>query len=84
MMRLPPFALDTTPQSPEVPRRTVVDASTGHAWQVWEVDSARMAGAQGPRCLIFDGREIIRRVWTVPDDWRAMTDEALLRLMATP
>ncbi|MGZ8490591.1 MAG: hypothetical protein ACXWZS_00130 [Gemmatirosa sp.] len=59
----------------------MIDASTGHTWQVWEVDTARMPGAHATRCLIFDGREVIRRVWTVPDDWRAMTDEGLLRLM---
>lgn len=81
MMRLPPFAVDADPQPAEQPRRTVIDASTGQAWQVWEADTARLPGSHGDRCLIFDGREVIRRVWTVPDDWRAMTDEGLLRLM---
>lgn len=81
MMRLPPFAIDPVPQPTGEPRRTVIDAHTGQAWQVWEVDTERMPGAHGARCLIFDGREVIRRVWAVPDDWRAMTDEGLLRLM---
>jgi hypothetical protein len=81
MMRVPTFAIDPASQPAEQPRRTVIDAATGHAWQVWEADAAHVPGAPGARCLIFDGREVIRRVWSVPDDWRAMTDEGLLRLM---
>jgi hypothetical protein len=81
MMFSPTFALEPDSQTPAAARRTVIDASTGHAWQVWEVDTTHMPGARGPRCLIFDGREVIRRVWSVPDDWRGMTDEGLLRLM---
>ena len=81
MLRLPSFALDVDPKPVEPSRRTVIDSDTGQAWQVWEVDTARTPGAHAARCLTFDGREVIRRVWTVPDDWRAMTDEGLLRLM---
>lgn len=81
MIMLPPQALEERPQPPQSARRTVADAATGRSWEVWEADTARIPGARGARCLIFDGRDVIRRVWAVPDDWRAMTDEGLLGLM---
>lgn len=68
------------PQPPDA-RRRVADTVPGRTWEVWEADTTRIPGAPRESCLIFDGRDVVRRVWAVPDDWRAMTDEGLLRLM---
>ena len=81
MVMLPPHALEERSQPPQAGRRMVTDRDTGRTWQIWEADTARIPGARGARCLIFDAQDVIRRVWLVPDDWRAMTDEGLLRLM---
>ena len=81
MVMLPQHALEERPQSLQAGRRMVTDPDTGRTWQIREADTARIPGARGARCLIFDAQDVIRRVWLVPDDWRAMTDEGLLRLM---
>jgi hypothetical protein len=81
MVMLPQHALEERPQTARPGRRLVTDPATGRTWQIWEADTARIPGARSARCLIFDAQDVIRRVWLVPDDWRAMTDEGLLRLM---
>ena len=81
MVMLPQHAYEERPPTTQPGRRVVTDPATGRTWQIWEADTARIPGARGARCLIFDAQDVIRRVWLVPDDWRAMTDEGLLRLM---
>jgi hypothetical protein len=49
----------------------------GVLWSVREVDAARVPGARGERCLLFETEGVIRRVWSYPDDWRSVPDETL-------
>jgi hypothetical protein len=53
----------------------------GVLWSVREVDAARVPGARGERCLLFETEGVIRRVWSYPDDWRSVPDETL-RILA--
>lgn len=52
-------------------------ASDGTQWCVHERDASGMAGAHGPRCLVFETGSVLRVVWHYPHDWRALDDAAL-------
>ena len=67
----------------EVVRR-VHDEHTGNDWRVFERDARRVPGASGERCLYFDADGIVRRVWSYPDDWHALSPHELLELMERP
>lgn len=49
-------------------------------WHVREVDARGVPGSRGPRCLIFENPEIIRRLWKYPSNWLTLSDDALLRV----
>lgn len=49
-------------------------------WSVVEVETGRVPGARGTRCLVFTRRDCIRRVWEYPSDWRALDDAGLAAL----
>src|SRR4051794_35182356 len=48
-------------------------------WDVREADARDVPGARGPRCLIFESPEVVRRVWVFPANWRELDDDALWR-----
>lgn len=50
-------------------------------WIVREVDARHVPGARGERCLIYETDGIVRRVWTFPTDWAALSDDALWELV---
>jgi len=63
----------------EVVRRSYIDRD-GLTWEVREVAGAEVPGARGGRCLVFESPVVIRRVWDVPPNWRAMSAEELSEL----
>jgi hypothetical protein len=56
----------------------------GIAWRVVDCAGARVPGSRGPRCLIFLSEGLVRRVWSFPPDWRALSPAGLEALMARP
>jgi hypothetical protein len=60
------------------------DVGFGVAWTVRELDTRGVPGARGPRCLVFEHPELVRRLWTYPVTWTALSDAALLRLVDQP
>ena len=56
------------------------DPDSGLFWSVAEVDGRTIPGARGPRCLVFQSENAIRRVWCYPEDWRALGDADLTAL----
>ena len=63
----------------EVVRRSYIDRD-GLTWEVREVSGADVPGARGGKCLVFESPVVIRRVWDVPPDWRALSGEELSEL----
>src|SRR5678816_216617 len=53
----------------------------GAHWRVREVDTSRIPGARGLRCLIFDSEGIVRRVWAFPDGWAVLDDDGVWNLL---
>jgi len=53
---------------------------SGLYWTVSEVDGRDIPGARGPRCLVFQSENAIRRVWCCPSDWRTLGDADLAAL----
>lgn len=43
--------------------------ATGRSWNVREVASPDVPPTHGPRCLVFESAEAVRRVWSYPDVW---------------
>lgn len=71
-----------TPAADVDPRvRTIWDAAASRAWRVWCADCRDVPGARSDDCLIFDCGTTVRRLWSPPDDWRALPDDALLTLL---
>jgi hypothetical protein len=52
----------------------------GQRWQVRELDASHVPGARSDRCLICESTEVIRRLWSYPNDWVTLDDQALFRL----
>lgn len=46
-------------------------------WHVRELDTRKIPGALGDRCLLFESPEVIRRVWLFPANWWELDDDAL-------
>jgi hypothetical protein len=57
--------------------RTVIDRA-GTTWRVKEIDASELPGNRGPRCLIFETTELMRRIWQYPRRWFELSDAALL------
>jgi hypothetical protein len=53
----------------------------GLEWSVREASGARVPGARGSHCLIFDGETIVRRVWIYPAAWSQLDDDGLWALL---
>jgi hypothetical protein len=73
-------ASDRRPARERVTRVSVLsDGGLGFfdgAGRFWRVVIRRAPDAEwvrGPRYLLFESNGIARRVWTVPEDWRAMS-----------
>jgi hypothetical protein len=54
----------------------------GTVWTVREVDTRHIPGSRGPRCLVYENSEIVRRVWLFPTTWVTLSADELLRLAA--
>jgi hypothetical protein len=50
-------------------------------WVIREVSTEHVPGARAGRCLIFESEGVVRRVWTFPDDWRRLSDDATWALL---
>ena len=61
------------------PQRTIYDEA-GRRWEVTERPASHIPGSRGSRCLVFDGGNTVRRLWSYPDDWVRMPDQGLLAL----
>ena len=59
------------------PRKRDFRASDGILWCVHERDTAHMAHARGPRCLVFENENTLRVVWRYPANWATLSDAAL-------
>ena len=46
-------------------------------WVVREADGRGVPGAKGASSLIFDSREVIRRIWLFPRNWRQLNADDL-------
>ena len=61
--------------------REFTEPGSNLRWSVAEVDAARVPGAAGrPRCLVFVGVGVVRRVWDYPDVWYLLADADLAAL----
>jgi hypothetical protein len=49
-------------------------------WSIREVDTDRLPGASGPRCLICESDDVVRRIWHYPENWLSLSDDELLSL----
>jgi hypothetical protein len=45
------------------------------------MDCRALPGARGERCLVFDSDGVVRRIWTFPDAWSELSDDALYAIM---
>ncbi|GJG89649.1 hypothetical protein tb265_48300 [Gemmatimonadetes bacterium T265] len=59
-------------------------SDVGRTSGVWAAGCAAVPGAPAGDCLVGDAGEIVRRVWGVPPGWAALSDDALLALLARP
>lgn len=64
------------------PERTALSglAPDAECWTVRELDARALPGARGPRCLVFENHEIVRRVWSYPATWESLPAASLFRL----
>jgi hypothetical protein len=51
-----------------------------HEWRLREMNAGAVPGAHAARCLICESDDVVRRIWSYPDNWRELGDEDLLRL----
>jgi len=49
----------------------------GVTWWVIERDTRGDPGHRGDWCLVFANADVVRRVWTYPRAWRALSDAEL-------
>lgn len=63
--------------TPAVARRRDFRTSDGSLWCAHERDTAHMAHARGPRCLVFENENTLRVVWHYPADWATLSDAEL-------
>ena len=72
----------TPPERPRIRTRQLVD-DYDRIWTVRErVDDLK--GHPDRRSLVFDGTDMMRRLWVYPDDWFELSDEDLLALSVAP
>ena len=61
--------------------RSVIDR-LGRAWRVREYTAKWLRAPHADPHLRFESGLIVREVWTVPADWRSLSDRDLLALMS--
>ena len=72
----------TPPERPRIRTRQLVD-DYDRIWTVRErVDDLK--GHPDRRSLVFDGTDMMRRLWVYPDDWFELSDADLLALSVAP
>ena len=59
--------------------RVLFDAD-GVEWEISERDCTSVPGARAPRCLVFMSQHTVRRIWSYPSNWHALSPDALLAL----
>jgi hypothetical protein len=52
----------------------------GVYWRAYVRDARQDPGATGEECLIFTSSDVVRRVWTYPVQWAALTSDELVAL----
>ena len=62
--------------------RVLRDNSSGEITTVVERKADGVAGARGPKCLLFHTERGFTRLWHYPANWPDLSDEELLRLEA--
>lgn len=62
--------------------RVLRDNSSGEITTVVERKADGVAGARGPKCLLFHTERGFTRLWDYPANWPELSDEELLRLEA--
>lgn len=62
--------------------RVLRDISSGDITTVVERAADGVAGARGPKCLIFHTDRGFTRLWDYPANWSDLSDDELLRLEA--
>jgi hypothetical protein len=60
--------------------RHLVDAK-GREWHVYERTAGDLSPTAGRTSLVFDTDGIVRRLWSYPPAWAALSDAELLGLM---
>lgn len=63
--------------------REVMDAD-GRLWRCYERQNTGVGIGAGPRCLLVETEDLIRRFESYPDDWHRMSDVALVALIHGP
>ncbi len=64
----------------EVPLTRVFVDGNGVEWEVVEVNGTEVPAARGERCLILRSSTAVRRVWSYPGSWTAMSASELVDL----
>jgi hypothetical protein len=59
-------------------QRTVERAE--RRWTVREVNADAVPGAAASRCLICESDDVVRRIWTYPENWLSLSDDELIRI----
>jgi hypothetical protein len=62
----------------------MVYSEDGTRWRVREALVHDVPGAEADSCLIFDGGNICRRLWSFPKRWTELPDVSLLAIMDRP
>jgi hypothetical protein len=52
----------------------------GREWRMREMNASTVPGAHAPRCLICESDDVVRRIWSYPENWRYLPDDELLAL----
>jgi hypothetical protein len=78
MCRLTAGASNPAPVPPSK-RRTL--QRENEQWTVREADARRVPGARAAFCLICESSEVVRRLWTYPEDWQDLSDDDLWQLL---
>ena len=75
---------DSTPREHAVVNgpRVLRDNSSGEITTVVERRADGVAGARGPKCLLFHTERGFTRLWDYPENWAELSDDELLRIEA--
>jgi len=57
-----------------------IDDPASETWHVREIDARHIPGAKAERCLVFENRERVRRLWSYPENWETLPPPELLAL----